>query len=801
MNVIKSTLCTMIAVLSVNAASAQTLPEKFKVHKPDFIINMDGNPKGIDKNQEWQDWALTQIKKGKIGKDSYTVWAVYSDRDNNPVYASASYGAEVARLSFREKLYVADIKNDFALVFKDENESNYPTINSSAKCVGWMPFDNLLLWEECPKSHSQIYQKGLVVRDTEKDGALDEKDPAYYLGPSDNAKRDNSQLVKDLDILFVMKKATMGNKTYYLLSKEMNCKGRERVIYGWLPKGYVTEWDQRLTLEPTHRSSVVSEYNHLGMKPVIYDQHSESSARQWTNGSKPSGALWTYDKFSNKRMHAYTMRNPIISDASSNVFKVAAIASMLERESAFDPEIEAKLAAMQNKLNNINILFVIDATSSMKKYYAPVTSALENVARLAKNESTIKVGAVVYRDYADAKGRGTIEYKKVTNKIDEVISFLKGIETKSDDPDDWEAMFEGLSTALDTKKMGYGADESNFLILVGDAGNQRKDPSGTPWQRIVEQLADKLLANNINFTAHQVNHAGKNAYDDFSRQIGRMQDLYSEKIASKLRTTVTYESDAKGSFKLVKKSASSELPVYDTYKYAETGNSEDPKTLQVKVLAQIKEFREVVQSNIAVLNQNSLPSNGGLQEERLKDVLRMNGWSDEQIQKRLEYLKKGGSSKFLGYAPEKCVNAQNKIFDYVLFFSHQELTMLINELSKINSSANIDDRQAYYEAFVAMGQGMLGQFNTTEISSMSTDQLLGQIYGVPIELPATGLNISEIMSVDKRKLERYIDTFKDKLTRLKSISNNTYDGRFESNGIVYYWIPILDMPGMTPIDE
>lgn len=779
--------------------NAQTLPSQFKVYCPEYIVEMKGNPKGMYSMQEWQDWAITRIQNNDFGKNTKSVWVVYSDRENNTTYTSASSSSgQHSKLGFIEKLFVADISNGYALVFTDDYSNVYPTINPTARCRGWISINNLLLWETCPKNQSQIFQKGLIVHDPTKQKSAIEKNPPYLLEPRQTASKNSNQRAKDLDILFVMKTAEVDNTLYYLLSKEMNCKGRERAVYGWLPEDYITRWDQRLVFEPTFATSAVRDYHSKQIKPSIYFE--ESQALLLYSNGESKNPFWEYGDFSAKRMDAYTMRNPIISETSPGVYRVAAISS-LGMSSKTIADNTKQIEALKEAQNNINVIFVIDATSSMKKYYTPVADALTDIMRRDFSQN-IKVGAVLYKDYKDPD---KISYKPVTTDINEIVGFITSSQSSigSIDADDYEALFLGLETGLDLNKMRYKSSHSNFMILIGDAGNHRTDPQGRKWQDNVASLAGKMSVNNINFLAYQVNNAGAAAYDDFAMQIGKLQSELADKIKLKMKSMIEgsdnleFKLKSNRFYSLARKSSSVELPVYDSYKYASSGQSETTNGMQNIITQNISDFQEFISNKLELLEANDLgvSSDGNLKEQRLREIFSLADWDEKRINDYIDYLKKGGTAKFLGFAPEKTTSSIYKLFEYVLFFSQDELTDLIQELDKINKPNVISSKKAYQDAVISMGQAMLGQFNETDIRNMDMDQLLGQIYGVPIRIQSCGIKIDKILSMDQSILDEYIKQFKDKLQGLKNINENSYNGRFKSNGITYYWIPFSEMPG------
>jgi len=795
----KSIIFVSVCLLICGLSSAQMLPKQCKVSLPEYIANTSKVQPDWTSSQKWQDWAVGKIKSNDFGKSNTIVWKVYSDRANNKAYTEPNASSAVlSTLGFMEQLNVADIQNGFALVYK----SFYAglDISKDAQCFGWIPVDNLLLWEECPQTHSKIYQKALVVHDPEKHGTIAEKNPPFYMEPDKKADINPSQRAKDLEIYFIMKTAEIDGTKYYLLSRSMLIGGgNQQTVYGWIPDEYITEWNQRLLIEPAYASQAVNYYKSKNIYPAIF--YDLDDARQlWTNEvtQKP---LWLYSDFSAKRMHEYEMRNPILTqgEIASSIYSVASISSMSSQK--VDPEFLKRIELLKEAKDNINVIFVIDATSSMKSYFQSVANALSTIMK-GDFKYQMKTGVVLYKNYNDPN---KVTYKKLTAKIDEVSAFvaLNQEAIGTSETDDYAAMFSGLETALDTRAMGYESNQTNFIILIGDAGNNRTDPSGVRWQDNVDKLSQKMFDNRINFLAYQVNHAGSTAYDDFAIQIGKLQKGLANKIQNRIQSgELEYKLQSNRLYVLSRKSSSDELPVYDSYKYASSGQSETSEGLQKLVIDNISNFQDFVFKQLSALETNyaTVSTGGGtgyLVEEKLKDILKLNNWNDADIDKYVSYLKDGGATKFIGYAPVKTSKSQDKLFDFVLFFSQNELEELIQQLSKINSSDVVSDAKAFQDAIVRMGQAMLGQFSEDDIRNMDMDKLLGQIYGIPVPLNLCGLDIKKIPNMDKDDLKDYINEFKHKIERLKQINaDSNYDGRFQRNGITYYWIMMDDMPGI-----
>lgn len=780
-------------------AYCQQLPTRCEVSLPDYILKMQGNPSGIGADQSWQEWCEARIRKGDFGnKNTKTVWTVYSDRTDNKAYSSPNASASVsATLGFRDKLYVAKMESGYALVYSDtEIQDNFPKINKTAVCKGWVPISNLLLWEECPMTQNRIFQKALVVHDISQSHTA-EMNPHFLLSPAANTSQSNLQ-AKNLDILFVMKKVQANGTVYYLLAKEVNIGRRvTQTLYGWLPRTYVTEWNQRLVLEPSYASENIHFYKNKEISPTIFpDEKTACSAYTYENFSTP---ILVYD-WSTKRLDAYRMRNPIISGTTTcgdHVFKVATIASGGNKDFESAADRDRKIEQLKKKIDNINIILVIDATNSMKAYYLSVVKALSEVLE-HDYMSTIKVGCVLYKDYKDhADG---LLYQPMTQDINKVAGFISTHQPTSNiesDEDEYEAVFDGLNLALDDKKLKYEKDQSNFIILIGEAANHRKTNQNQTWQEASDAIAKKMANNNINFLAYQINNTGSMACSDFAKQINYIQkglvDHY--KTRKVIEEDVEYKLTGRQLRTIVRSSNNDvSLPFFVANKYAASGSSETTQGLKEIITENVSDFEGWVNDQMTLFD--GAVTAGSVNMTQLREMLRKHNWSDAEISGYVAYMKKGGVTKLIGAAPEQISGTDKKLFEYALFFSRNELNDLVKELKKVKSASSRSDRKEYQDAMITLGLAMTGLMNREDIGKMKMDDLLSQIYGVPVKIQSCGVQIDQIVSMKASQLESIVLEFKDKVQGLERILNQgNYDGAFQSNGNTYYWIPFSAMPG------
>ena len=768
-------------------AQKPMLPLELKVGTPRYISSPDN--KWIKSHESWQEYVMYQIKNNNFGNFTQTVWTAYSDRESNRTYTApggaTSSAAEYKKLGFMQKVYIAEIKNGYAHIFEDDYTPVYPKINQTAKSLGWISVDNLLLWEKCPMNENNIFQKALVVGDPAKSTNL-KQNPPFIKAPS---KLGTSEFTaKSLDILFIMKK--IGD--YYLLSKEMNIRSRAHEVYGWLSNEYITFWDQRLCIEPTSISENVNYYKNNNYYPSIYKEVSGANSFHQENATgKP---FWKYVQLSTERRSARVMRSPILSKYSNDVYKVAAYESLSGESENLMGDMIDNIEQAKEAGKTVNVIFVIAATSTMKNYYQPVAHALEDVMNRSFDINKVKAGVVLYKTPTD--GDEEIQYQKCGD-IRTAINFINKATAYSKGKTDYASVYKGLETALDTRKMSYQSEHSNFIILIGDAANEQKADA-------VHTISQKMKENRINFLAFQVNNvSGNKAYDYFALNVGdivqKTADLRTPKIDGKKDYEFKRQKNRMYLTERVNKDRSDiNTLIFSGYLYADAGKSENIEGLKKLLIENVAEYIKSVEDRIVFVSKSE--SGVVVDEVALREILMDLDWKTADINTYIEELKKGGVTKLTGYAPIKVKSAGNKqIFDFMLFFTIDELENLVSSLKQLNRS-NTNDRKAYQDALITMGMAILGQMTKEDILEMSMEDMVNQIYGVPIELKSCGeVKIMDIITPDRvsdRKLQEIKEQFNVKLDDLERIKNNSkYSGRFITNGVTYLWVPLSAMPG------
>ncbi len=287
-------------------------------------------------------------KWGQSRKAGKALWVAYSDRAENPTYNTPDKSSRYGELMFGEKVCIADIKGDMALVYSDEN-NHYPQIPKSIKSKGWVPMDNLLLWRRCPKDHSGVLRKGIVSNSKFK-----EESATFYVTPDNlNTK---SFLTYDLRFYYIMKESADGQ---FLLLSTSAILNSAQSLYGWVRRSDFVELNQRVFVEPNWDPKYVED--NCGNNIYIYEDEEGSRAiSHWEYGTVngDTNQLYKY-RFSPSRL-----RFPVLSRPNANGMVAT---TFLGDISSFDQEFLKRKMGMIHYENKKQIRHILSYGGYIKQ--------------------------------------------------------------------------------------------------------------------------------------------------------------------------------------------------------------------------------------------------------------------------------------------------------------------------------------------------------------------------------------------------------------------------------------------------
>ncbi|HBN01119.1 MAG TPA: hypothetical protein DD383_00550 [Rikenellaceae bacterium] len=815
----KRVFSSFLLALFVNcslAFSAQ-LPSKCSVYKPQELLSEVLKESAANKLMS----SGTFGQKSKPSKMMY--WDVFSDRDDNITYADADGKTPFGKLDFNDKVRIAKISGQYAMVFTEPNETvNYPEISGSAVFKGWIPMSNLLLWSSCLANDRGIYFKALLCVNADQRDA--KTFGVGYRSPNDKSK--TVRLSTDMQFYYVMKRGTDGMVLLATQHKIDGLKGliSNKLLKAWVPNESYVPWNQRSCIEPTWEHEDVEYFASRGISSKIYDSKEltgdVASLVPFRKSTEP------YEQYQ-YRMAPEALRFPILDGTTADEYECSSFTSSggsanVSTKQQEAVKLEQRKKQELEKLLHLNLAIVIDGTSSMDPYFPAVEKAIKDgCAFFDKNKFKIKVGVLIYRDYADGT-QGLTEICNLTSPNDPALfSFLSsggnyGIKSSANDRSFTEALYYGINEALD--KFHFDKDQSNLMLVVGDCGNALEDPKGPT----ADQIVSKLVAKNVNLFGFQVRNLNQEAWNLYNRQllqimkkslqkkyeIFQQSDDLLKKSTIRLSDGVRAKTTSDGQRFSNISIKDSDQKYFGEHKYATAGTEISAQVFADLMKESIGGYAKSVQSQLDLLvnsDVNDLSDEVLNDFEGSDDVLKAatvnvnKAW----LRKRLGSAMPKGSSQlitFRGWTAKKDESGRD-FYKPVLFISseeYDELMMRLKPVDDVARQSTSDNRQPYVNALKALLKSMIPGITNEEMERKGIADVMNMIAGLNESSDAlkgrTLLEISDEAAVKPTEYRRMVMDFDRKYKNLDFIKNNPYKYVREFNGVKYYWIPIENLP-------
>lgn len=803
-------LVVLVGVVGgMSAQGAIPRPERVKVFNPvkNYMHSKILYKKDADRLLKSKSWGQETDPTGRI-------WTAYSDREENVTYSEPNMkSTPYDKLKFNEAVRIADIKDNFALVYTEPKIATpYPQLSNEAKVRGWIPMDALLLWAECPTNDKGIYNKALLALNLQED--VDENLGSYYLRP--DSKKESGKVATTMDFYYIMKEDPTTNR--YLLSKSNSLDGSSYMqLYGWVGKNSFIEWNQRSCLEPTWNKEDVKHFKSVSKTYPVYRDLK----------SKEPGSYYTYGK-TNKhdqnpdtrhRMDPYTTRYPILDNTTNNndyyrctVFGGHGRIINSEEQEQEVAEAKRKMSELQERLKNINLIFVIDGTRSMKQNFAAVKQAIKDgLEYFDKQRYKPRIGVVIYRDHAD--GDAMIEYlplvsyndPRLTKFLDNVGNLGYGAESAPEDHDLTEALFLGISKALDNKTMGYTADQGNIMMVVGDCGNPAEDKT-SPSQ---EELVKKMVDLNMNLLSYQVRNSISNeAWSLFDMQLSdilkkNMVRQY-KRLKMKNEIKVSFEKSGDGYGYDLKNNLESDCFVGAKRAPIEDDKNMDPAILAKLITQNIQTFAQAIQHQIDIYNKRGDGKVPNMQlvndsSKVISDMTLDDSFLRMKLGEKLydALASQAATFTFTGFVPKE--DASNrKFWGPVVFLSSSEFESLMGRLRPVYEAAQKTDRKTYINAVKGLLKALVPDASDEMMDKMGMDYVMQLLAGLNESTQTMKtyslVQIADENVVDQTEYRGMINDFQRKYRRLDEIMKHPYAYSFVTGGMKYYWIPLEDLP-------
>jgi len=380
------------------------------------------------------------------------------------------------------------------------NEGEYALIQSldNKKVFGWIAKE-FLLTETKPKEFSQkdpCYMKVVPKNNWERHGGLGVKKLSIYAGPG-HIDADNMYGEVTTVNLFTVYYAykvleDAKGKKYVLVGEKETVDPRNptKSLVGWMDWDFLTVWPNRIGLSYDLKNA-----HKIDGRVEYFDQRTD--LERYLQTGDASKSQWGDDLSKVMPPKPYDLRSPAIAYGKDKMsIKIAYVGNTTEQGNlasgasermGYNPgyKIRKAMGTVQKK----DILFVIDATSSMQKYFGAVKEGITSYFRKLDldEKANFRFGVAVYRDYPD--GNKCFEFPiKLSSDVNTVAKELNKIVAKSHPADKTldEAVFNGVIKAVDGADWREGISRS--VVVIGDHCNDENDARGLVARDVANSL-------------------------------------------------------------------------------------------------------------------------------------------------------------------------------------------------------------------------------------------------------------------------------------------------------------------------
>lgn len=808
-----------LVVGNIVVTAAPNLPQRCSVFRPAIL------KKRIIKESQLEELTMRTKKKapsyGQKGISTNEYWYVYSDRSDNTTYEEPdSESKKFGTLDFNEQVIIASIvskgENDYALVYTEPKSQIYPAISRAAKCRGWVPMSKLLLWSDCPANDHDILNKAIIVGNINRLNK-DEETTGYYYKNPEILDKNREALKSVMKFYFVMKKDPKTGM--HLLAEYSRVGGRvQNALFGWVSPGMYAPWSERTCLEPNWKLDVLVNQNLKGTNIPVGDlilNDSKNKKRSRYTGIKAHTHIELGKKRNNVtnddrvayRLDPRTLRYPLLEnlekDGKDPFFKITAFASIGGADASVDAGSGAmdKIQKLLDDMKVINLIFVIDGTAGMGKYFTAVTNIL-NREYFKRDNRKVKIGLVIYRD--PNAGKNATEYLPMRDPNDATLRrwLNKGGEYGLKGKSEYRSVLEALKLALDAGKMGYSRDQSNLMFVIGDCGN---NPNGmnTSTQ---EEIANRCVQNRIQLSSFNVRNLDKAPYQLFRKQLARIVMKNMETQYAQLGDVAKHEYVQTADGYDFKPGINPETTLFiGSFRNAASGKEMSDNQLYSYIYSTSQRIDEAINRQEKIMSNAEKTITGKNGNSSMERNTAASSIDMEYIQNRLSKadinaIKQSGLlMAFEGYTPIKS-DSNLDFWQPVIYISHPELLNLLSKLKHVVDEADqdSDDRGAYVQAMKQLAATIVGDVSESALGEMKNEDIMNMLTGLTVKTNALNFSLNDIQSKKKvtpQQFKELTSTFVEQYKKLDGIRSLNYPFSYKDrNGEKWYWIPTEFLP-------
>ncbi len=387
---------------------------------------------------------------------------------------------------------------DVVTVYEKTEDDKYYLVKKDSGEWGWMDADEILTSPICMRSEEKdnpAFIKVLVKNNWRlKEGII--KEIPILEGPGANYSAINQINIFRIRYAFKIRKGNDG-KNYVFVGSDATWKPESPSVSlkGWIKKDYCILWQNQVAVY--YDKTTLKDRKPVSMFWELKDlkKHLDTGEKQHIIGREDTdfGEL-DHD----------TTRFPVI-DFAGDMLKIAWVGDALHKRTKETKKKEwidkrkGDIHRTIEKAKKVDILFLIDATKSMKPYFKPVAEGIKNyIGNLIQNHrSRFRFAFGVYRDYEDAPEDFQLLCRFEDRNLESVILQTAGkARSNQVDQDFPEAVFDGIYKGVSQvfPKIPSDKGHTRAVVVIGDHGHHNPPETKITYKTVADLLIDRHVA-------------------------------------------------------------------------------------------------------------------------------------------------------------------------------------------------------------------------------------------------------------------------------------------------------------------
>jgi hypothetical protein len=310
-------------------------------------------------------------------------------------------------------------------------------------------------------------------------------DCAVFAEPNDSSR---SQPIRQFDFYFVLPADASGAKVkngFYRIASGTS----EAQAIGWIKKENVVEWPHTQVLGFTKRSE--REPAHFFSTPQALEAYLKNGKTNEAISREPEGVEIL------GLMPILTEQKTKLNGEEIKTYQVGYIHNADPKNNTSSPSKSLSIPQIQKDLT-LEIVFVIDTTSSMKPYIEATKDVIRKISNAINENKNVKgrvrLGLVGYRDRGDeytSKVLCTLEGGKDLQAFQAELANKVEAIGGGDTP---EQVFAGLDEAV---KMEWGKLSYRNIVVIGDAPSHEGEKSMVSLESVLAKAQPTATGDNV----------------------------------------------------------------------------------------------------------------------------------------------------------------------------------------------------------------------------------------------------------------------------------------------------------------